>query len=948
MRWRCISQEFNSMLKRVHIVLLGVLLLLGFSTGELFGQKIQWASGVESQTNAYGTNEWSAQQILGAPNAFPLGELNPNAFRMKSDKGNSKIVLTFDNPQTVRQVLILESYLPGRLQRVLLYDDKKNRFAVFEEAYQTEESFRFLTIPLSKALDNIVKVELYMDASKNQGWAQIDAVGISEEANPSLFVQILKENGQWDNYEAIASKVVKKNLGPQINSSYDEVKPIVSPDGSTLYFSRRNFPGNSGGSQDLQDIYFAEMNTDGVWGEAQNIGRPLNNRNPNGITAVIGDGNQVLLINEYKADGSYQIGLSISQKVQGQWQFPKKVEIEGFVNLNDYVDFTISPNGNVMIMAIETKESLGDQDLYVSFYKGNNQWTRPKNIGKPLNTAKAEFSPYLAPDGKTLYFASEGHGGYGQSDIFYTKRLDDSWLNWSPPVNLGPNVNTPGFDGYFTIPANSDWAYVVSMDGSRAGSRDIYQVKIPPELVPERIFTLKGIITDAVTKKPLEAEIALMASNTETAKLGALRSDPQGGNYSAIIAIDASYEIHVRAEGYKINSQILGNLIPDQNGEVIRNFELEPLNSLVNPLVTAQASAAQLPSPALIETIVKVQEERELPQLMSFSVILKDKFSDLVIDHGIANTTLFIPEGSPELLDNQSSDAKLYEYSLFPSDGYIDVKASAKGYFPAQAEFMKEEWQASAEPLVVYLTPESNSVNAQGLITSASVAKLRAPESISKVAIPKPSELPPLFSVIGKVLEDGTHQPLGANVVLRGLSSNQIQRLTSDARDGLLIWDDPQKENLIYEASLSGYFIAKGQVEVVKNAENGLVEFVIYMKPIQLGISLAIPNMLFVQSKSEMLPISHDVLDSLADVLREHPTVEILLAGHTDAIGDPKLNLKLSEDRVDVVKQYLVDAGIDSKRIKVEAWGGKKPLATNAREETRRLNRRVEVTFLKY
>lgn len=118
--------------------------------------------------------------------------------------------------------------------------------------------------------------------------------------------------------------------------------------------------------------------------------------------------------------------------------------------------------------------------------------------------------------------------------------------------------------------------------------------------------------------------------------------------------------------------------------------------------------------------------------------------------------------------------------------------------------------------------------------------------------------------------------------------------------------------------------------------------------PIETGITETLPNILFMQGADILLDGSYPELDSIANFLLRHPTIEILLSGHTDGIGDLKMNQQLSEDRVAAVKQYLVELGIDPKRIKIEAFGGTKPIASNEREETRRLNRRVEVTILKY
>src|SRR5690606_40006543 len=126
----------------------------------------------------------------------------------------------------------------------------------------------------------------------------------------------------------------------------------------------------------------------------------------------------------------------------------------------------------VLILSVQRLDTQGDKDLYVSFMQADGFWSEPRNIGKVVNTAAYEGSPFIAADGKTLYFTTTGKSGYGDGDIFMTKRLDDTWLNWSEPVNLGPEINTEQWDGFFTVPASGDYAYFSSTENS-LGQEDI-------------------------------------------------------------------------------------------------------------------------------------------------------------------------------------------------------------------------------------------------------------------------------------------------------------------------------------------------------------------------------------------------------------------------------------------------------------------------------------------
>ncbi|SMG11014.1 Outer membrane protein and related peptidoglycan-associated (lipo)proteins [Marivirga sericea] len=337
---------------------------------------------------------------------------------------------------------------------------------------------------------------------------------------------------------AVGQSEVPKSLGSNVNSSYQETKPVISPDGNTLYFARQNYPENYSGSNDPQDIYVSQR-LNGNWSAARNIGEPLNDKYPNGVSSVTPDGNTLLIINAYNEYGDVLDGASISHRKGGRWQYPQMINIQEFYNLNEYIDYYLANNERTLLLAIETEESFGDQDLYVSFRIDERNWSKPVNLGRQINSNSPEFSPFLAADNKTLFFASYGHGGYGDADIFYSKRLDDSWQNWSKPENLGTEVNTKEFEAYYTIDAGGENAYFVTTKGSVANSKDIYQMNLPYKFRPDPVLLLKGEVVNISNGSKLEADIEFVnttnyqknedvASNTENGFLHILE---QGALY---------------------------------------------------------------------------------------------------------------------------------------------------------------------------------------------------------------------------------------------------------------------------------------------------------------------------------------------------------------------------------------------------------------------------------
>ncbi len=365
----------------------------------------------------------------------------------------------------------------------------------------------------------------------------------------------------------------KENLGQMVNTSYTETKPVISSDGNTLYFCRQNFPNNIRGKQDEQDIYFSELKNN-TWSEAKNIGWPLNDQHPNGISSVSPDGNSLLLINEYIKGGYVKKGVSISYRSRQGWSFPSKLHIEDFYNFSPYVDYALSANGKVLFLSVHRREGQGDQDIYVSLLQ-NEKWSAPINLGGVINTPGADFAPFLAADGKTLYFASEGHGGFGGSDIFYSKRLDNTWNNWSKPVNLGPSVNSNTWDAYYSISAKGKYAYFVSKNISN-NSRDIYRIALPHAVQPDPVVMVTGNVINAKTMKPIAASISVQTYG-EATEHSIARSNPKNGSYRIVLPHGTKYQFHAKTEGYISLYNVVDLSTVKKYGELQKDLFLVPL-----------------------------------------------------------------------------------------------------------------------------------------------------------------------------------------------------------------------------------------------------------------------------------------------------------------------------------------------------------------------------------
>jgi WD40-like Beta Propeller Repeat len=259
-------------------------------------------------------------------------------------------------------------------------------------------------------------------------------------------------------------------FGPQINSSVEEISPMMSSDGKTLYFVRAFAPQNEGGKFAGMDVWMSTKNTRGQWGPASNKIKPWNNKANNAVIGISNDNSVVFLLNSYSNKG----GVAFSRRGSADWNEPKPIVVPG-INTNDFVGYYMSPDQNVLLISMKDKNSMGEEDIYISLKDSTDNWSPPLNLGSSINTEGFEISPYLSADKKRLYFSSNGRSGFGDADIYYAERLYDSWTVWSQPKNLGNEINSPKFDSYFSIYGDSVGVFSSNRDSEFA---DIYRVKI--------------------------------------------------------------------------------------------------------------------------------------------------------------------------------------------------------------------------------------------------------------------------------------------------------------------------------------------------------------------------------------------------------------------------------------------------------------------------------------
>lgn len=295
-----------------------------------------------------------------------------------------------------------------------------------------------------------------------------------------------------------------------ISSSFDEQSPVVTPDGNRMYFVRSGHPRNEGGVIDRGDIWYSDKTATG-WSLAKHAGSVINHTGLNGIVGFSADGERIYLLNYKDSAGNLHNGIAVSEWVRDHWSIPQPLDIRYFVNNSEYLSGSISSDEKVMILSYKSYDTFGNEDLYVTFKESNGSWSPPENLGVDVNTMGEEWTPYLASDLKTLYFSSNGFGGQGGRDIFVSQRKGSSWRDWTDPVNLGSEVNTAGVELGYTIPKLGELAHFSSTQNSE-GFGDIFGFPLnkTEKVLQEIVSKTETPITKVMESKAPEKSVVVM------------------------------------------------------------------------------------------------------------------------------------------------------------------------------------------------------------------------------------------------------------------------------------------------------------------------------------------------------------------------------------------------------------------------------------------------------
>ncbi|MFN0048037.1 MAG: OmpA family protein [Cytophagales bacterium] len=554
---------------KVKLLFSSFFLIASFS----FAQKIVWADRIVKSTNKFEKDNNHAGHALGMPilyqgmmyggvDLFTDGYIITNQDQVKKNSFR----VGFSESIMAQQIIIGGVINLGTIQYIYAYNKLGKKTQIYQMYKGSVSKFHnFFTFfsPME-----ISSIEIVLDHQKVRDWNLIKGIGLTNVDTPFELIPNIYSDDEFFGKEKINFKF-KIDGCVSFNQK-------LSPDGREVYFVKECF-----NRLDNQDIWHARMQSNGDWDTEMKMGNPLNNDGHNFVSGVSTAGKFLLLGNSYNADGTHAgDGVAISHKKEdGSWGIPENVSIAGFKNINDHVNFYLSNEENVLLMALEDDKSIGDLDMYVSVKDmKTGVWSKPENLGPKVNTHFREDYPHLSPDGKFLYFSSTGFIGFGGEDIYVSKRMGSGWTSWTEPLNLGPLVNTKADDIGFALSSSGNEAFFNSpnFENDTVMEFECYKVNLPKALRYEPQVEILGKIVSALdSTKKLKATLHLKKMDGFSEYIS--NSDPNTGFFSIKAPAGYPYMATVDNESYFTKKEMIITFESGTDYNMYRNFSLLPL-----------------------------------------------------------------------------------------------------------------------------------------------------------------------------------------------------------------------------------------------------------------------------------------------------------------------------------------------------------------------------------
>jgi len=435
------------------------------------------------------------------------------------------------------------------------------------------------------------------------------------------------------------------NLGDSINTANLEYYPSVTIDDSLLVFTKKE-----NGREDFMESSFKN----GLYSKAKTIQGDINIEPFKGAISVSADGEWLIFAGNFR-NGLGDYDLYISYATPDGWSEPENLG----PNVNSgYWDSSpsLSPDNHILYFSSNRPGGYGGADLYMSIRQPNGKWGPAINMGSNFNTIGDEMAPYIHADNQTIYFTSNGLPGYGETDL-YISRKDTAGV-WSVPENLGYPINTIETEGSMVVAADGMTAYYASDRADSRGGLDLYKFILREDIRPHKTLYVKGKVFDNKTKKGLPCTVELI-DNANNSILMHVQTD-ELGKYFVPLPSGKSYTFLVNRKGYLFYSELYSFAHRLSDSTYIKDIPLQPIelnSSLTFQNIQFETNSAKILPVSLIEL-------NKLLQLLKENKTVQVQISGHTDNSGIENNNLILSTNRAKavvqyLTDNGIAAARL-------------------------------------------------------------------------------------------------------------------------------------------------------------------------------------------------------------------------------------------------------------------------------------------------
>ena len=458
-----------------------------------------------------------------------------------------------------------------------------------------------------------------------------------------------------------------------VNTDLPEYLPCFTADGDFMIYTSR-YAG--------QEDFFQSQKIDGEWTKGVNLGEPVNTMDNEGAQTISADGRFLVYTVCNRREDFGACDLYYAENVNGQWTKPQNIGSP--VNSAAWESQpSLSADGRTLYFVSSRNDGKGKKDIWVTYKMRNGKWMEPRNLGDVINTKGDEASPFIHADGQTLYFSSNGHVGMGESDIFMTTRQADG--TWSTPKNLGYPINTKRQENSLVVSLDGKTGYFASDRTDSKGATDIYSFEMPEPIRPKPVTYLKAKVIDAATRLELQAKIELIQLSSGLTYTESVTTN--NGEFLICLPSGDDYALNVSRKGYLFYSENFALTEATSFNEPFEALvELQPITAEIAANNSNNSTSKPTEKPRTV-VLKNVFFETGAATLKNVSKAELDKLVVLLTD----NPTMKIQinghtdnVGSPEINQKLSLNRATAVMNYLIEKGVASERLRAKGFGESQ------------------------------------------------------------------------------------------------------------------------------------------------------------------------------------------------------------------------------------------------------------------------